>query len=207
MNYKKFQELLITGKLQEVPDFKISESDTSKYFKTESGEILSFLASAKHIKTFASEEVFNNLVKVVSQSAIGRGHILEQYKAKVDKLEEHIFSEKLFLSEFLKIDLLKLDYSPQSLQKITTGLKKNKISYNEFFDNAYFPLVVYLGETIRLNNNGKWLVKPTEKYSALYVQLSTGEVINVFLDLYNVVIFCVMDIVYIKEYNKIVKGI
>ena len=171
--------------MKEIPDFKISKTDTSQYYKTPEGKVLSFLPSAKHVQIFESEEIFIQLVKMIKQKAKGKIHILEFYKEKVDKIEKIIPSQRAELSHLLNIDLTKLDYSPQSLKKINTAIKNNNILPNIFFDNIYFPTVVYLGETIRVNNSGVWVVKQEEKFSEIYIQLPDKRLINVFCDLWD----------------------
>ncbi len=188
MTYSEFAELKNGNKLIKRDDLRIYEFDTNEYYLTPEGKLILFLPSSpKDIKTFESVKEFKDLVEKLKKIP-KQQHILSRYQHEIKNLPFTSQFLKEYLSKFLNINSIELDFSIYSLRIIDRAFITKNITQNIFFNRLYIYLVAYLGETLKKELNGEWKLKLSkEKIIEPYIITSSGEKINIFLRLFEVV--------------------
>lgn len=165
-------------------DLKITSLDTHEYYETEEGKIIAFLPSTpKYIQVFESEAAFLAIVAKVNQSDYTK-HPLESYGPQLADMPTAIMHAHQSLQGLLGLTGWQLDYTFESLRLIDHALNKLKVTVQVFLKDFYFPLMLYVGETVCRQRGAHWKTQDTLYAKETFLVLSDGITINAFMPLY-----------------------
>jgi hypothetical protein len=179
-----FDRMLADGNYTERPDLKYGPTDMFTYYQLSDGRIL--LIGQYEFgdgNIFPSEQALKDLYKTVL--AEKPHHILQGMITEEEAYPEYVNMYKVILARELKIEKQWLDFTFASLNLIDTQIKVLQLTLDAYLNKIAEPLIAYMGETIRKERGGNWVMKYDDEYAQWepYIELKTGKLVNIFIDL------------------------